>query len=252
MNTITAPTESQLSSFGRVPAGLFARIYDPFLWLAERRGLRTHRGELLAQARGLTLEIGGGTGLNLPHYPRSLERLVLAEPDAAMRARLEHRLQDLEQPASVSDAVAERLPFADGTVDTVVSTLVLCTVDDPRLALREIGRVLASDGQLLFIEHVRAGSRSRARWQDRLEAPWRAFAGGCRCNRPTLALMAECGFAFDVSEASWRGMPAIVKPLVYGRAEYVEQASRQPGVEVRARRFPASAASPGGSGLLPN
>ena len=224
MNTITAPTESQLSSFGRVPAGLFARIYDPFLWLAERRGLRTHRGELLAQARGLTLEIGGGTGLNLPHYPRSLERLVLAEPDAAMRARLEHRLQDLEQPASVSDAVAERLPFADGTVDTVVSTLVLCTVDDPRLALREIGRVLASDGQLLFIEHVRAGSRSRARWQDRLEAPWRAFAGGCRCNRPTLALMAECGFAFDVSEASWRGMPAIVKPLVYGRAEYVVQA----------------------------
>ena len=224
MNTITAPTESQLSSFGRVPAGLFARIYDPFLWLAERRGLRTHRGELLAQARGLTLEIGGGTGLNLPHYPRSLERLVLAEPDAAMRARLEHRLQDLEQPASVSDAVAERLPFADGTVDTVVSTLVLCTVDDPRLALREIGRVLASDGQLLFIEHVRAGSRSRARWQDRLEAPWRAFAGGCRCNRPTLALMAECGFAFDVSEASWRGMPAIVKPLVYGRAEYAGNA----------------------------
>ena len=252
MNTITAPTESQLSSFGRVPAGLFARIYDPFLWLAERRGLRTHRGELLAQARGLTLEIGGGTGLNLPHYPRSLERLVLAEPDAAMRARLEHRLQDLEQPASVSDAVAERLPFADGTVDTVVSTLVLCTVDDPRLALREIGRVLASDGQLLFIEHVRAGSRSRARWQDRLEAPWRAFAGGCRCNRPTLALMAECGFAFDVSEASWRGMPAIVKPLVYGRAEYVEQASCQREVEVGARRFPATAASPGDSGLLPN
>ena len=74
---------------------------------------------------------------------------MLAEPDAAMRARLEHRLQDLEQPASVSDAVAERLPFADGTVDTIVSTLVLGTVDDPRLALREIGRVLAPDGQLL-------------------------------------------------------------------------------------------------------
>src|SRR6516164_7457610 len=190
VNTITAPTAPQMSSSGRVPAGLFARIYDPFLWLAERRGLRSRRGELLAQARGLTLEIGGGTGLNLPHYPRSLERLVLAEPDAAMRARLEHRLQDLEQPASVSDAVAERLPFADGTVDTVVSTLVLCTVDDPRLALREIGRVLAPDGQLLFIEHVRAGSRARARWQDRLEAPWCAFAGGCRCNRPTLTVMA--------------------------------------------------------------
>src|SRR5215831_3484798 len=112
MNTITAPTEAQKRPSGRVPAGLFARIYDPFLWLAERRGLRTHRGEVLAEARGLTLEIGSGTGLNLPHYPRSLDRLVLAEPDAAMRARLQHRLQGLEQ-ASVSDAIAERLPFAD-------------------------------------------------------------------------------------------------------------------------------------------
>ena len=191
MNTITLPTEAQKRSTGCLPAGLFARVYDPFLWLAERRGLRTHRGE------------------------------VLAEPDAAMRARLQYRLQDLKQPASVSDAVAERLPFADGTFDTVVSTLVLCTVDDPRLALREIGRVLTPDGQLLFIEHVRAGSRARAHWQDRLESPWCAFAGGCRCNRPTLTLMAECGFEFDVSEAAWRGMPAIVKPLAYGRAEYV-------------------------------
>jgi SAM-dependent methyltransferase len=241
-----------MSSSGRVPAGLFARIYDPFLWLAERRGLRTRRRELLAQARGLTLEIGGGTGLNLPHYPRSLERLVVAEPDAAMRARLEHRLQDLEQPASVSDAVAERLPFPDGTVDTVVSTLVLCTVDDPRLALREVGRVLAPHGQLLFIEHVRASSRARARLQDRLEAPWCAFAGGCRCNRPTLTLMAECGFECDVSEAAWRGMPAIVKPLVYGRAEYVGQAKCQPEVQAGARRFPASSAGPRDSRLLAN
>jgi SAM-dependent methyltransferase len=220
MNTMTTEIEPQTRSAGWVPAGLFARIYDPFLWLAERRGLRAHRGDLLAQARGLTVEIGSGTGLNLPHYPPSLNRLVLAEPDDAMRARLRRRLQGVKQPASVSDAGAERLPFADGSVDTVVSTLVLCTVDDPRRALREIARVLAPDGQLLFIEHVRAGSRARARWQDRLEAPWCAFAGGCRCNRPTLTLMAECGFEFDVTEAEWRGMPAIVKPLVTGRASY--------------------------------
>ena len=77
----------------RLAAYLFARIYDPSLWLAERRGLRAHRGKMLAQARGLTLEIGSGTGLNLPHYPRSLDQLVLAEPDAAMRARLQSRLQ---------------------------------------------------------------------------------------------------------------------------------------------------------------
>ncbi len=199
-----------------------ARIYDPFLWLSERRGLRARRGELLANARGLTLEIGSGTGLSLRHYPRQLERLVLAEPDPAMRARLEHRRTRLRPEASVIDAAAERLPFADGTVDTVVSTLVLCTVAAPELALREIARVLAPDGQLLFIEHVRAASRVRSFLQELLAAPWRSFANGCRCNQQTVMLMAACGFQLDVSEAAWRGMPSIVKPLVYGRARYFD------------------------------
>jgi SAM-dependent methyltransferase len=190
------------------------------MWLAERRGFRARRSELLADARGLTLDIGSGTGLNLPHYPRQLERLVLAEPDPAMRARLEHRATRLRPAASVIDAAAERLPFADGTVDTVVSTLVLCTVDAPELALREIARVLAPDGQLLFIEHVLAASRVRSFLQERLAAPWRGFANGCRCNQETVMMMAACGFQLDVSEAPWRGMPSIVKPLVHGRARY--------------------------------
>jgi SAM-dependent methyltransferase len=203
-------------------ARISARIYDPFLWLSERRGLRARRGELLANARGLTLEIGSGTGLSLTHYPRRLERLVLAEPDPAMRARLERHVTRLRPEASVIDAAAERLPFADGTVDTVVSTLVLCTVDAPELALREIARVLAPDGQLLFIEHVRAGSRARSFLQELLAAPWRRFANGCRCNQQTVLMMAACGFQLDVSEAAWRGMPAIVKPLVYGCARYFD------------------------------
>ncbi len=203
-------------------ARVSARIYDPVLWLAERRGLRARRGELLADARGLTLDIGSGTGLNLPHYPRRLERLVLAEPDPAMRAHLERRATRLRPEASVIDAPAERLPFADGTVNTVVSTLVLCTVDAPELALREIARVLAPDGQLLFIEHVRAASRVRSFLQELLAAPWRTFANGCRCNQQTVTMMATCGFQLDVSEAAWRGMPAIVKPLVHGRARYFD------------------------------
>jgi SAM-dependent methyltransferase len=202
-------------------ARISASIYDPFLWLAERRGLRALRHELLAQARGLTVEIGGGTGLNLPQYPRQLDQLMLAEPDAAMRQYLERRVARLRRPASVIDAAAERLPFADGAVDTVVSTLVLCTADAPALALREIARVLAPDGQLLFIEHVRANSPVRAFLQDSIAAPWRGFARGCRCNLETVTMMAECGFELDVSESAWRGMPAVVKPLVYGRATYV-------------------------------
>jgi len=221
MTTTTATTPTSTSAPAARPTladRAFAGIYDPILWLGEHRGQGARRREVLARARGLTVEIGAGTGLNLQHYPAPLRELVLAEPDAGMRRRLEHRVKDADRPASVIGAGAEQLPFADGTVDTVVSTLVLCTVEEPRVALREIARVLAPEGQLLFIEHVRAGTRLRARWQDRLETPWRAFASGCRCNRPTLNLMAECGFELDVSEAAWRGMPAIVKPLAYGRA----------------------------------
>jgi ubiquinone/menaquinone biosynthesis C-methylase UbiE len=210
------------SSQATLWARISARIYDPFMWLAERRGSRARRAALLAGARGVTLEIGSGTGLNLTHYPRQLERLVLAEPDTAMRARLQRHATRLRPEASVIDAAAERLPFADDTVDTVVSTLVLCTVDAPELALREIARVLAPDGQLLFIEHVRAASRVRSFLQELLAAPWRSFANGCRCNQQTVTMMAAGGFQLDVSEAAWRGMPAIVKPLVYGCARCFE------------------------------
>lgn len=219
MTTATTPTTAP-SPRSTQRHRVFAAIYDPVLWLSERRGLRSRRRGLLAQARGLTVELGSGTGLNLGFYPDSLDRLVLTEPEDAMRHRLQRRVEAADRPASVVDASAEALPFADGTVDTVVSTLVLCTVESPETALREIARVLAPHGQLLFIEHVRAGSRVRSWWQDRLEVPWRAFAAGCRCNRPTLKLMAQSGFEFDASEAAWRGMPSIVKPLVYGQARF--------------------------------
>jgi SAM-dependent methyltransferase len=103
-------------------------------------------------------------------------------------------------------------------VDTVVSTLVLCTVNDPERTLGEIARVLRPDGQLLFIEHVRASSRFLAACQDYLLQPWRRFAGGCRCNRPTVELMRDCGFTVAADDVVWRGMPPIVRPLMMGRA----------------------------------
>jgi SAM-dependent methyltransferase len=200
-------------------ARTFALLYDPFTWLGERTGLRAHRKALLSRARGRTLEIGTGTGLNLPHYPDDLGELVLAEPDIAMRARLEKRLKRSGRPAQLIDAPAERLPFPDRSVDTVVSTLVLCTVDAPDAALREITRVLRPDGQLLFLEHVRSQSPTLARWQDRLARPWRHFARGCRCNRATAELIVTCGLELDQTRGtSWRGMPPIVRPLIAGRA----------------------------------
>lgn len=199
-------------------ARVFAAIYDPFLWAGELAGLRRRRRSVLAPALGRVVELGAGTGLNLRHYPGGLESLVLVEPDAAMRRRLARRVRRSGRAAEIVDAVAERLPFADASVDTVVATLVLCTVDDPRRALGEIARVLRPDGRLLFVEHVRAESSRLARWQDRLCEPWRRFAGGCRCNRPTVELMRSCGFELDVAEATWPAMPPIVRPLAVGRA----------------------------------
>jgi SAM-dependent methyltransferase len=198
-----------------------ALLYDPFLWAGERAGARALRKELVGEARGLTVEIGSGTGLNLPHYPVDLDELILTEPDRAMHPRLEQRLgRSGRTGARIVEAPAERLPFPDQSVDTVVSTFVLCTVDVPELALREIVRVLRPDGQFLFLEHVRSRSMRLASWQDRLAEPWRRFARGCRCNRATAELIATSGLAFDdVLVGSWRAMPPIVRPLIAGRAQ---------------------------------
>jgi SAM-dependent methyltransferase len=198
---------------------VFAGLYDPVLWMSERVGMRACRQELLRHARGRTVELGSGTGLNLPHYPDDLDELILTEPDSAMTARLERKLRRSGRSARVLNAPAEQLPFDDGSIDTVISTLVLCTVDAPDLALREIARVLRPDGQLLFIEHVRSESPRLAAWQDRLAGPWQRFAEGCRCNRATVELIEAGDLAIgELREASWRGMPGIVKPLVAGRA----------------------------------
>jgi SAM-dependent methyltransferase len=215
-NDITRTTPSGGSAAW---ARAFALLYDHFLWVSEHAGLRAHRRELLSRARGCTVEIGSGTGLNLPYYGDDLDELMLIEPDAAMRLHLEKRLSRSGRRARVLDATAERLPFADGSVDTVVSTFVLCTVDAPDLALREIARVLRPDGQLLFIEHVRSESPMLVYWQDRLAGPWRRFARGCRCNRATAELIVTCGLALEqMSGGSWRAMPPIVRPLIAGQA----------------------------------
>ena len=117
-------------------------------------------------------------------------------------------------------ATAEELPFDDDSFDTVVSTLVLCTVDDPRRAIDETARVLRPGGKLLFLEHVRADTRHLARWQDRLHRPWHAFAAGCHANRPTVELLRESPLRVEtVDHDRWSWMPALVHPLAIGRAQ---------------------------------
>lgn len=220
--TEIASTESGTELHASPPSAAWLRVmalvYDPFLWVGEMAGMNRRRGTLLAGARGRVVEIGAGTGLNIPHYPDGIDELVLTEPEPGMRGKLARRLQRHARVARIVDAPAERLPLADSSVDTVVSTLALCTVGDPERALCEIARVLRPDGQLLFIEHVRASSRLLAACQNNLLRPWRGFAGGCVCNRPTVELMRACGFTVAADDAVWRGMPAIVHPLKVGRA----------------------------------
>jgi ubiquinone/menaquinone biosynthesis C-methylase UbiE len=197
---------------------VFAALYDRMMRRGEERSMGRRRRELAANARGRTLEIGAGTGANIPHYPSGVEELILAEPFEPMRRRLERKLRESGRPASTLDASAEAIPLEDESLDTVVSTLVLCTVDFPQLALAEVARVLRPDGQLLFIEHVRSHSPRMARWQDRLETPWRHFGAGCRCNRDTIASIAAAGFSTEHEEEQWQGVPPIVAPLAIGRA----------------------------------
>ncbi len=197
---------------------LGAAVYDPFLALGERRGMRAHRRALLARARGRVLEIGAGTGLNVPFYAPGLDALVLTEPEEGMVRRLERRVARERPDARVVRAGAEALPVADASFDAVVSTLVLCTVPDPEAAVAEVRRVLRPGGALLFIEHVRADDPALARRQDRLAGPWAVFAAGCRCERRTLDLLARALVLTPPAREEWRGMPGIVRPLARGVA----------------------------------
>jgi SAM-dependent methyltransferase len=202
------------ATWGRV----FAATYDRNLRAAEKAGLADQRRNLVARASGATLEIGAGTGANLALYPAGVRRLVLAEPGEHMASRLRSRAAEEGSGAEIVEAPAERLPFEDDSFDTVVSTLVLCTVPDPGAAVAEIARILRPGGRLLFLEHVR-GDDGLARWQDRLERPWRFCADGCHCNRDTLGLLQASALEVDdVEHSRLRKMAPINQPLVIGSA----------------------------------
>jgi ubiquinone/menaquinone biosynthesis C-methylase UbiE len=203
-----------MSLYGRI----FARAYDHMISGAEKATLRAHREALVSGASGRVLEIGGGTGANLPFY-NGIESLVVTEPEAPMARRLERRLAEHAVPAELVLAPAEELPFEDGSFDVAVSTLVLCTVDDQPRALGELRRVLKPGGRLLFIEHVRAEEPGLARWQDRLNGLNRIVGHGCNCNRPTVAGIRAAGFTITgLDRDEIKKAPPIGRPLVVGTA----------------------------------
>jgi ubiquinone/menaquinone biosynthesis C-methylase UbiE len=196
----------------------FAFTYDRSIAKVEKAGLRALRHEALTEASGRVLEIGGGTGANLAHYGPAVESLTITEPERPMLRRLEQRVREQAPDAKVLRAPAEDLPFADDSFDTVVSTLVLCGVDDQPRSVRELRRVLRPGGRLIFIEHVRSDEPSVARMQDRMNGLNR-FLACCDCNRPTLDTIQAEGFEVTrLERTTLNKVPPFVRPLIVGSA----------------------------------
>lgn len=220
MSNVATTTEAETQADLAPGSKFSAMAYEPFLWLGERAGMTARRRRIVQQAGGSVLELGAGTGLNVPHYRDDLDRLVLSEPEPNMAERLRKKVAAVGSQAEVVRAPGELLPFEDESFDSIVGTLVLCTVHDPEAAISEAKRVLKPGGSYFLIEHVRADTQRLASWQDRLKGPWAAFAAGCVCNQDTKSLLADGGF--DVSaldDERWRRVPPLVKPLIIGEAQ---------------------------------
>jgi ubiquinone/menaquinone biosynthesis C-methylase UbiE len=203
---------------------LFAAMYDPMSRRNEEKGVRALRQGLLADAGGAVLEIGGGTGANLDYYGDGVRTLTIVEPEKPMLRRLERHIEQGARPAKALRAPAEDLPFNDASFDVVVSTLVLCTVDDVPRALRELRRVLRPGGKLLFIEHVRSDDEKLARTQDRMLPINVRIGHGCHPNRRTLDSIRDAGFEVTSLERdTLKHTPKFIRPLIVGVA------TRRPG-----------------------
>jgi ubiquinone/menaquinone biosynthesis C-methylase UbiE len=195
----------------------YAAMYDLFNGPAERAGLRQQRHDLLTQATGATIEIGAGTGLNLPHYPPAVTRLALIEPDPHMSRRLRKRSGRFGHDAEIFDATSDQLPFPDASFDTAVVTFTLCSVPDEQAALNEIARVLAPGGLLLFLEHVRSADPRIAAKQDKMPFPYPLI--GCHPNRDTLREIEASPLAVQsVRAGELPKAPKIERPMIVGTA----------------------------------
>lgn len=191
---------------------LFAAMYERLSRSgAERSFMHPLRKEIIGQVHGLVLEIGAGTGLNFAFYdPERVERVEAVEPDTAMLRYAHERLKAARVPITLTQAPVEALPFADGTFDSAVATLVFCSVTDPLRGLSEIQRVLKPGGTLLLLEHVRAQGAIASRMQDIITPVTKRLAGNCHWNRDTERTVAGAGFQIEDK----RDLGGMLQPMI--------------------------------------
>jgi ubiquinone/menaquinone biosynthesis C-methylase UbiE len=200
---------------------LISLFYDRAMAGVEAACLAEWRQALVSQATGAALEIGAGTGANLPFYPPEMTSLVVSEPDDNMRQQLLQKLSHADSDhISASPDTAEALSAPDNAYDTVVLTLVCCSVGNLDAALAEIHRVLKPTGKFIFLEHVGAAEgSSRRKWQNRVTPVWRKVAGNCHLNRDTEQAILRAGFTFQsIERESMRKAVSLVRPTIRGVA----------------------------------
>jgi SAM-dependent methyltransferase len=203
---------------------LFARFAE-FIAASEGPVEVDRRRETLAGLSGRVIEIGSGSGPNFRHYPDAVSELVAVEPEAHLRAKAVEAARESGKPVRVVDAVADRLPFENGSFDAAVAVLVLCSVPSQAAALGELHRVVRPGGELRFYEHVRSRRAGFARYQDAVAKVWPRLMGGCRPNVDTLAAIERNGF--QVTTCRGFGFPAAaraypVAPRILGVARVAD------------------------------
>jgi ubiquinone/menaquinone biosynthesis C-methylase UbiE len=195
---------------------VFARCYERISRWANDIGEKEHRAELVGPAAGRVLEMGCGNGLNFEHYRRA-SRVVALEPDPTMLGLARPRARATPVPVTLVRGAGEALPFPDGLFDTVVASLVLCSVQAPSGAAEEMARVLRPGGELRFLEHVRSSRALGAAVQDLVAPAWSSFAGNCHPNRDTMAILRAAGFEPRGRRFPF-GPPSPCRPHVLGVA----------------------------------
>jgi ubiquinone/menaquinone biosynthesis C-methylase UbiE len=179
----------------------FNKYYDTWMEPIEKRAFHSIRKRLLLQAKGTVLEIGSGTGVNFKYY-QHVDKVVGVEPELSMLEKSLVRVNQSDLNIEVIRASAEQLPFHSDTFDSVVGTLVFCTIPDPVVALKEIRRVCKPGGKVLLFEHVRLSHPIWGTLQDWLTPTWRKLCSGCHLNRNTLDAVEQAGF--QVTHIEWK------------------------------------------------